>query len=111
MDQAIQRDPYRVAFEQAKSLFSQLTFELDALDRRHAALLSATKALEVMMAERAGQQAAASPSQSPAVEIARSTASVPLPSRPVIESLTQTYVHRELPNAIQHRIDLALGHH
>lgn len=110
MDQSSPRDPYRVAFEQAQSLFNELTFELDALDQRYKALLSATKALETMISQRTGEHPASELNSATAVKTQRPAAPTPpLPIRTVEEPLTQVYVHRELPNAIQHRIDLALG--
>src|SRR3569833_332835 len=50
------RDPYRVAFEQAQSLLRQLISHLDGLDVRHAALVSATQALEELMSQPATEQ-------------------------------------------------------
>lgn len=108
MDQSSPRDPYRIAFEQAKSLFNQLTFELDALDRRHAALLSATKALETMIEVRGGEKPA--PNQAAATALGHRSSGVPAQTPQLTdEPLNRAYIHRELPNAIQHRIDLALG--
>lgn len=109
MDHSNSRDPYRVAFEQARSLSDQLTFELNALDRRHAALLSATKALEVMIQQRTGDP---SPSVSTAKVVItpdKANVSAAAPTTQPHPAITQTYVHRDLPNAIQQRIDLALG--
>jgi hypothetical protein len=109
MDGLTQRNPYRVAFEQAQSLCRQLTIELDALDHRHAALLSATKALEVMINQRTGKPL---PSVSTATAVITpqeaEVSGMPSASQPSLK-MTQVYVHRDLPNAIQHRIDLALG--
>ena len=108
MNGPTRRDPYRVAFEQAQSHLRQLSFELDTLDHRHAALLSVTTALEAMIAPRAGQnanQASSTAAATASASVAASKTSV----TPAIEPLTQTYVHRDLPNAIQRRIDLALG--
>ena len=92
-----------VAFEQTQSLSHKLTFKIDALGRRDAALLSATTALETVTAQRAGSQAASNSNSADALGAERPTASAPpQPVRPDAPQLTQMYVHRELPDAIQH---------
>lgn len=108
MDGSTQRTAYRAAFEHAQAVFHQLNLEVNALDHRRTALISATKALEVMIKQRTEPQTASEVAA--VVEINRiAAAGGQSHNRPSTDSLTQTYAHRDLPNEIQRRIDLAIG--
>jgi hypothetical protein len=102
---------YLTAFEHAQSRFNQLAFDAAALETRHAALLSATKALEVIIAQRADQQSASPQNSSSLVEHShRAPSSAPAHANVLAEPLTHTYVYQDdSPNEIQRRIDFALG--
>jgi hypothetical protein len=109
MDGTSQTTAYHNAVKDAKARLDRLNVEIESLTGRQSALLTASKALETMMALRVDRPAHKETLS--AVEISHSIAQRETHgARLSIEPVSQIYVHRaDSTNEIQRRIDIAIG--